>query len=174
MTSNPFNRSLDNALKGTLARVADGNRTYTGWIERVHHGRGSVLLHDVETTDGEELDCVFVRSPGTIAVLSRGKTIADWPLAELHSFALHDSDFTLTDDFITECARRKFAGSFPLVRDDGTIIDGHKRVAAARRAGLASHPVEVMTLTDEQAEELYRLAHPDTDPDEDTNQPTQG
>ncbi|ERG93876.1 ParB/RepB/Spo0J family partition protein [Haloquadratum walsbyi] len=43
-----------------------------------------------------------------------------------------------------------------MVREDGTILNGHKRVAAVRVAGLDSHAVEVVSVSDE----LLALAHP--------------
>jgi ParB family chromosome partitioning protein len=45
------------------------------------------------------------------------------------------------------------------VREDGTIINGHKRIKAARVAGLDHHPVEVIDVTDDQAAELFAVAH---------------
>jgi hypothetical protein len=40
-------------------------------------------------------------------------------------------------------------------------LNGHKRVAAARVAGLDSHAVEVVSVSDEVADELLALAHPE-------------
>ena len=60
---------------------------------------------------------------------------------------------------IRRCYRNNSAGGFPVVREDGTIINGHKRLRAAEVAGLDGHPVEVLNVTDEQAEELFRVAH---------------
>jgi ParB family chromosome partitioning protein len=159
MSHNPFNRSLDWALRGKYARVHDGGRTYEGWVERIHHGRGSVILHDVTTDEGEHLASVFVRSPGTITALEVGKQIEYRRLDDLQAFPEHPQAFDPADDVIRRCARNKYAGSFPVVRENGEILNGHKRVAAARRAGLESHPVEVLDVTDEQAHELYRIAH---------------
>jgi ParB family chromosome partitioning protein len=159
VTSNPFNRALDWALQGKYARVHDADRTYEGWIERIHHGRGSVILHDVTTDDGEHLASVFVRSPGTITALKPGKRVQYRRLDDLQPFPEHPQDYTPADDVIRRCARNRYAGSFPVVRENGEILNGHKRVTAARRAGLESHPVEVVDVTDEQARELYQIAH---------------
>lgn len=159
MTSNPFNRSLDWALQGKYARVHDGGQTYEGWIERIHHGRGSVILHDVTTDEGEHLASVFVRSPGAITALEVGKQIEYRRVDDLQPFPEHPQAFDPADDVIRRCARNRYAGSFPVVRENGEILNGHKRVAAARRAGLESHPVEVLDVTDKQAHELYQIAH---------------
>jgi ParB-like nuclease domain. len=167
MTSNPFNRSPDWALRGKYARVRDAGRTYEGWIERIHHSRGSVILHDVTTGDGEHLASVFVRSPGTITALEVGKQIQYRRLDDLQPFPEHPQMFEPDDDVIRRCARNKYAGSFPVVRENGEILNGHKRVTAARRAGLESHPVEVVSVTDEQARELYQIAHRSHEADSD-------
>jgi hypothetical protein len=161
MSHNPFNRSLDWALRGKYARVRDDGQTYEGWIERIHHGRGSVILHDVTTDEGEHLASVFVRSPGTITALelTMGKQIEYRPLEDLQPFPEHPQAFDPADDVIRRCVRNRYAGSFPVVRTNGEILNGHKRVAAARRAGLERHPVEVVDVTDEQARELYQIAH---------------
>lgn len=159
MPQNPFNRTLDWAVQGKYARVRDEGRTYQGWIDRVHHGRGSVVMHDVSTDDGEELGSVFVRNPAIVEVLKPKKRVEYRDLNELSPHPEHDGSFTPKDDVIQRCYRNKYAGSFPVVREDGTIINGHKRVAAARIAGLKRHPVEVIDVTDEQALELLELAH---------------
>ena len=125
----------------------------------MHHGRGSVLLHDVTTDDGEHRAAVFIRSPGTVSVLEAGKNIELRPLNELEPFPEHPRDYEPKDDVVRRCARNKYAGSFPVVRESGEILNGHKRVTAARRAGLDHHPVEVVAVTDDQARELYKIAH---------------
>lgn len=159
MTRNPFNQALDWALRGKYARVHDADRTYEGWVERIHHSHGSVILHDVTTDDGEHLASVFVRNPGTITALRAGKEIQYRRLDDLQPFPEHPQEYTPRDDVIRRCARNKYAGSFPVVRENGEILNGHKRVTAARRAGLESHPVEVVDVTDKQARELYQIAH---------------
>lgn len=159
MTGNPFNRTLDRALQGKYARVRSEERVYRGWIERVHHGRGSVVLHGAETDAGEDLGSVFVRNPGTVEVLKPKKRM-EWRRVDgLTPHPDHDGDFEPKDDVIRWCYRNLYAGSFPVVRESGEIINGHKRVEAARVAGLERHPVEVIDVTDEQARELFRVAH---------------
>lgn len=160
MTENPFNRTLDWTVKGKYARVTDeDDRVFKGWVERIHHGRGSVVMHDVTTGDGEQLGSVFVRLPGTIEVLKPRRQIEWRALDELSPHPDHNGAFTPSDTVIRRCYRNQYAGSFPVVRENGTIINGHKRVAAARIAGLTHHPVEVVTVTDDQAHELFIIAH---------------
>lgn len=159
MTNNPFNRSLDWALQGKYVRVSDGGNTYEGWLERVHHDRGSVILHDATTDEGEQFGSVFIRSPGRVSVLRPRKRIEYRRLDQLTPFSEHPRDFEPKDRVIRSCYRNQYAGSFPVIRESGEIINGHKRVEAAKIAGLEHHPVEVVNVTDEQARELYRVAH---------------
>jgi len=165
MTSNPFNQTLDWAVRGKYARVRAEGTVYEGWIERIHHGRGSVVMHDVTTDDGETLGHVFVRTPETVEVLKPHKRIEFRRLGELTPHPDHDGAFTPSDDIIRRCYRNRYAGSFPVVREGGEILNGHKRVEAARLAGLERHPVEVVTVTDEQARELFQVAHRSQDTD---------
>jgi hypothetical protein len=176
MSGNPFNETLDWALQGKYVRVRDEGRVYEGWLERVHHARGSVVLHDTTTDEDEELGGVFIRDPGTVEVLYPNKRVEYRRLEKLTPFTEHPQDFEPKDAVIRSCYRNQYAGSFPVVRESGEIINGHKRVEAAKVAGLERHPVEVVDVTDEQALELYRVAHrqhqhtdDDTDESDDTD-----
>ena len=159
MTSNPFHDSMDRALQGKYARVVTEGRTYEGWVERVHHSRGSVVMHTVTVDDTEELGSVFIRTPDIVEVIKPQKRVEWRDVDELQPFPDHDLDFEPKDDIIRSCYRNQYAKSFPVVRQDGTIINGHKRIKAARVAGLDRHPVEVIDVTDEQAAELFAVAH---------------
>lgn len=160
MSHNPFNRTLDRTLRGKYVRVEYDGRTYRGWVERVHHGRGSVVLHSVTVDDGEaQLGSAFLRVPEVVEVLKPQKRVEYRPVDELEPHPEHDGSFSPKDDVVRHCYRNQYAGSFPVVREDGTIINGHKRVAAAELAGLERHPVEVIDVTDDQARELLAIAH---------------
>lgn len=159
MTNNPFHDTLDWALQGKYARVVEEGRAYEGWVERVHHSRGSVVMHNVTVNDTEELGSVFIRTPDIVEVIKPKKRVEWRNLNELKPFPDHDLDFEPKDDIIRSCYRNQYAESFPVIREDGTIINGHKRVKAARIAGLDRHPVEVIDVTDDQAAELFAVAH---------------
>lgn len=159
MTDNPFHDTLDWALQGKYARVVAAGRVYEGWVERVHHSRGSVVMHNVTVDDTEELGSVFIRTPDIVEVIKPQKRVEWRDVDELQPFPDHDLDFEPKDDIIRSCYRNQYAKSFPVVREDGTIINGHKRIKAARVAGLDRHPVEVIDVTDEQAAELFAVAH---------------
>jgi ParB-like nuclease domain. len=117
----------------------------------------------VTTDDGEQLGSVFVRTPSVVEVLKPSKRVEYRAVAELTPHPEHGENFTPRDDVIRDCYRNQYAGSFPVVREDGTIINGHKRVAAAELAGLERHPVEVIDVTDDQARELLAIAHRNDD-----------
>jgi ParB family chromosome partitioning protein len=159
MTDNPFHDTLDWALQGKYARVDAEGRTYKGWIERVHHSRGSIVMHDVTIDETESRGSVFIRTPDVVEVIKPQKRIEWRDVDDLQPFPDHNLDFEPKDDIIRSCYRNQYAKSFPVIREDGTIINGHKRIKAARVAGLDRHPVEVIDVTDEQAGELFAVAH---------------
>ena len=160
MGRNPFNNELEWAVLGKYLRVYDGERTYEGWGVRMHHDKYSILLHSAtNTTTGEQLGTVFVRDCEAFEVLRQRKHVEWRELDDLQPYPGYDFPFTPTDNMIRRCYRNNSAGGFPVVREDGTIINGHKRLRAAEVAGLDGHPVEVLNVTDEQAEELFRVAH---------------
>jgi ParB family chromosome partitioning protein len=160
MTKNPFNDSLDTGLRGKRARVETDSGTFVGWIERVHHSRGSVILFDATEQDtGDELGAVYVRTPDVVVALTPSKRIENRRLADLDPHPEYHGGVVPKDDVVRACRRAGYAGSFPVVRTDGTILNGHKRVRAAEVAGLDRHPVEVVDVTDDQAAELFAIAH---------------
>ena len=172
MSHNPFNDRLDWALQGKYVRVASALGTFEGWVEMVHHSRGSVILHDcVDIDSGEEVGSVFVRTPDTVLTLYPQKRIEYREVEELQPYPDHDLEFTPTDSMMRRCYRNRSMGAFPVVREDGTILNGHKRIAACRRVGLDQHPVEVVDVTDEQAAELFELAHRQHDHDDEEPDP---
>jgi ParB family chromosome partitioning protein len=128
MTNNPFHDTLDWALQGKYARVVAEEKTYEGWIERVHHSRGSVVMHDVTVDDTESLGSVFIRTPDIVEVIKPKKRIEWHDIDELQPFPDHDLDFEPKDTIIRACYRNQYAKSFPVIQKDGTIINGHKRL----------------------------------------------
>lgn len=50
---NPFNDTLDWTFQGKYTRVYGNNgRVYEGFVDRVHHNRGSVVIHNaVDVTE---------------------------------------------------------------------------------------------------------------------------
>ena len=105
MTGNPFHDTLDWALQGKYARVVAEGRTSEGWVERVHHSRGSVVMHNVTVDDTEELGSVFIRTPDVVEVIKPKKRVEWRSLNEVQPFPDHDLDFEPKDDMIRSCYR---------------------------------------------------------------------
>jgi ParB family chromosome partitioning protein len=118
-------------------------------------------MHDATVNGEESIGSVFIRTPDVVEVLKPKKRIEWRHVEELQPFPNHDLDFEPQDRIIRACYRNQYAKSFPVIRENGTIINGHKRIKAARVAGLERHPVEVLDVTDEQAAELFAVAHRD-------------
>lgn len=160
MSTDRFGDALEGALRGKYARVHTDAGTFEGWVDRVRRDRGSVVLRDAtNTTTDESLGSVFVRDCDVVEVLKPKRRIEFVALEELSPYPEYDTGFALDDDVVGQYYRNRFPEGFPVVRDNGTILDGHKRVAAAEAAGLDHLAVEVLSVTDQQAAELFRVAH---------------
>ncbi|MFC6975854.1 ParB N-terminal domain-containing protein [Halomicroarcula sp. GCM10025709] len=165
--SNPFNDALDWALQGKRVRVHTDHGVFEGWVDRIHHGRGSLVLHDCYDEERDaEIGSAFIRTAQIVTVLKPKKRIEFRAVDELDAHPAHPDDFEPRDAVVRRCYRNQFAGGYPVVREDGTIINGHKRIAAAQLSGLDEHPVEVVDVTDDQADELFALAHRGTELEE--------
>lgn len=192
---NPFNDRLDWALQGKYVEVATDEYLIRGWVEMVHHQRGSLVMHDckrrvhpkymedekespaslVDEDDWQSVGAVFLRTVNTVTVVEseQGKDIEYISPEVTIPYDDHDLDFEPIDDHIRMAYRNGFTGGFPVVRklpsdyenydtnDRYQIINGHKRIKAAQLVGLRMHPMEVIRCTDEQAQELFEVAHRD-------------
>lgn len=159
---NPFNKRLDWSFRGKRAVVIDDRAVYCGWVSRIHHQNSSVILHDATIITGDiEVGSVYLRSVDNLIVIEPQMKIEYVELDKLKPSPHHGLHFEAKDDIIRMAYRDKWAGSFPIVRDNYEIINGHKRLYAAVKAGLTHHPVEIIEVTDKQAEELFRIAHDD-------------
>jgi ParB family chromosome partitioning protein len=76
MTRNSFNHTLNTGLRGKRCRVETDAGTFVGWVERIHHGRGSVVLFDaVDQDTADNLGAVYVRIPEVVVALTPSKRI---------------------------------------------------------------------------------------------------
>lgn len=166
--TNPFNQTLDHTMRGKYVEVEEQNGTeYHGWLARIHHNRGSVLLHDATEPDsGRQLGTVFVRIAHAIRVLGPRKTIEYAPVCEIHESPYYNGETETVASHKRGAYRDGFTESFPVVRPhpecpaEYELINGHKRISACREVGCTHHPVEVVSATDAEARELVRLEHP--------------
>jgi ParB family chromosome partitioning protein len=160
VTDNQFYTVLDRSLRGKYARVHTDYGVFEGWIESLNHGPGSVVMHDATETDaGEDVGSVYIRNPEVVTALRPRKRIEYLQLAELTPHPEYPETPTPKDRVIRSAYRNQFAESFPVVDHHGTIINGHKRINAALTAGMERHPVEVVEVTTEERDELFRVAH---------------
>lgn len=160
MEDSPFEDALEGALCGKYVRVHSDTGVFEGWVEDVHHDRGSVVLRDATNVKREEsVGSAFVRVCNAIEVLKPKQRIEFRRIEELRPHPEYDIDVTPAESIVQHCYRTGFPGVFPVVRNNGTIIDGHEAVAAAELAALEGIPVEVVDVTDQQAANLFRLAN---------------
>lgn len=198
---NPFNNTLDDALCGKYVEVANNEMLYRGWVDKIHHQRGSVVLHDAvrhvrpdyvepdarplsvyDEEAWQSVGSVFIRTAQSITSLDQTDTkeitVLDPAVTTPHP--LYPDEIEVVEDHLWRAFRDGFTGGYPVVRslsdshaeydmnDRFQILNGHKRIEAAKRAGVTRHPVEVLRCTDEQADELFMLAHPELVEETDT------
>jgi hypothetical protein len=157
-----FIHAVDGTLRGKYVRVHSEVGIFEGWADRTDPDRGSIVLHDAtNTTTEESIGSVFLRTCTAVEVLRPAKRIEFCAVGDLDPHP----DYELTEpparEIIRRAYRNRFPGEFPVVRENGTILTGHEQVAAAEVAGLSHIPVEMIAVDDEQAAELFRLAHGD-------------
>lgn len=157
-----FIDAVDGTLRGKYVRVHSEVGVFEGWADRTDPDRGSIVLHDAtNTTTEESIGSVFLRTCTAVEVLRPAKRIEFCAVGDLDP----NPDYELTEpparEIIRRAYRNRFPGEFPVVRENGTILTGHEQVAAAEVAGLSHISVEMIAVDDEQAAELFRLAHGD-------------
>lgn len=193
--NNPFNDRLDWALQGKYVEVSTDEYLYRGWVEMVHHNRGSLVMHDckrrvhpkydteqkdepaslLNEDDWQEIGSTFIRTANHVACIEseQSKNIRFIDVNVTTPYDDHNLEFEPVDKHMRMAYRNHYTGGFPVVRelmsdhpdydtnDRFQILNGHKRIAAAKKVGLRMHPMEVVHVTDDQAQELFELAHRD-------------
>lgn len=159
---NPFYDQLDWAIQGKKLRVFGDTYRYIGWGSMMRHGKDQLILHDATNVNtGNNVGSVFLDGVNRIEVIKPSKHIEYRKLDSLNQFPNYNVDFDIDEDVMQRCHRNRSSGTYPVIRKNGTILNGHKRIASAKAAGLEHHAVEVVSVTDEQALELFKLAHED-------------
>lgn len=157
-----FTDTVDETLRGKYVRVHSDVGVHEGWADRIAPDRGSIVLRDAANITAEEsVGSVFLRSSEAVEVLRPAKRIQFSGLADLDPYPHYESADSPNSEIVHQTRENQFPGEFPVVRENGTILNGHEYVAAAERAGLDRIPVEVIAVTDKQAAELFQLAHDD-------------
>ena len=157
---NSFIDAVDGTLRGKYVRAHSEVGVFEGWADRTDPDRGSIVLHDATNTTREEsIGSVFLRTCTAVEVLRPAKRIEFCAVGDLNPYPEYELTEPPARETIRRAYRDQFPGEFPVVRENGTILTGHDQVAAAEVAGLSHIPVEMIAVDDEQAAELFRLAH---------------
>lgn len=160
MDEDSFSDTVDTTLRGKYVRVHSDVAAFEGWVNRIAPDRGSIVLYDAtNTTTEESIGSVFLRTCEAVEILRPTKRIKFCALTDLNPYPHYQRPDPPSPERIQLAHRNNFAGGFPVVRENGTILAGHKYVAAADAAGLEHIPAEIVAVSDEQAAELFRLAH---------------
>jgi hypothetical protein len=165
MAKDPFYHQLDQDYRGTHVRVHTDNFTYEGWCRMFHYDQHAVLLYDVERDDGEEVGPVTVNEPETIERIEAGGPIREIPVDAIRPSPYDAREYDTPDhqEFVKETRDRGHLLTFPAVRPlsngEYETVGGHKRMEAARRAGLNELPVRVLDLDDWEAARRFVDEH---------------
>ncbi|WP_273836944.1 ParB/RepB/Spo0J family partition protein [Halococcus sp. PRR34] len=165
MAKDPFYYQLDQDYRGTRVRVHTADFTYEGWCRMFHYDQHAVLLYDVERVDGEEVGPVTVNEPETIERIEPGGPIHEIDVDAIQPSPYNAREYDTPDhqEFVKETRDRGHLLTFPAVRplSDGEYetVGGHKRMEAARRAGLDELPVRVLDLDDWEAARRFVDEH---------------
>lgn len=159
---NPFHDLLDDRFRAEKAIVRRGDDVVYGWVRMWHYNQPVVVLDGAvrmgEEADGDEyIGTIFIAEPDSVET-DRGPQSE---VREIPPNKAQPSPYTqrVYDDpdfhtYVRRVRKRGHLGSFPTVRDgdDGyEIVSGHKRIEAAKRAGLGEVPVYVAEMDDWEA-----------------------
>lgn len=154
--SNPFIDGMDDRLRGRYVRaVSNQGRVYRGWVERIHHHERHLMLRDATLVDEDETDVgsALVTRATEVAVLEDDSRIERVDLDEIEAAPYHEREFqeSANRGYVADVRDTGFVGSFPVVRecdDCFEVVEGHKRIWACRQAGIETHPVEIVDISD--------------------------
>jgi hypothetical protein len=154
--SNPFIDGMDDRLRGRYVRaVSNQGRVYRGWVERIHHHERHLMLRDATLVDEDETDVgsTLVTRATEVAVLKDDSRIERVDLDEIEAAPYHEREFqeSANRGYVADVRDTGFVGSFPVVRERGDgyeVVEGHKRIWACRQAGIETHPVDVVNISD--------------------------
>lgn len=92
--------------------------------------------------------------------MSTSMTLEKWPIERLQAYP-HNSKIHGEEDVgLIAASISRFGFNDPIgVDENGVIIEGHGRFAAARRLGLTEVPVIILSGLTERQITLYRIAH---------------
>lgn len=171
MVSSNFRSAATSHLRGERVRVVSNDgQVVIGWLEQFDADSRHALLRDATLEDGYERDrgTVFVSHADTVEQLDDDARIERIALEHVSPSPFHVREFDPAENalYVDEVRRAGWADSFPVVRpipvpsgDSYEIVEGHKRLWAAERAGFDTHPVEVVELDNWEAAKVFIFDH---------------
>ena len=165
MTKDPFYYQLDADFRGTYVRVHTSAYTYEGWAREWHYDQHAILLYDAVRDDGEEVGPVTINEPETVERIESGGPIREIAVDAIQPSPYNAREYDNPDhqQFVKQTRERGHLLTFPAVRpiSDGEYetVGGHKRMEAARRAGLDEIAVRVLDLDEWEAARKFVDEH---------------
>lgn len=165
MGKDGFYYQLDDDFRGTRVRVHTSEHSYEGWTRMWHFDQHAVLLYDATRDDGEELGPVTINKPETVARLDSRAPIRKINVSAIgpSPYSARNHDDADHQQFARQTRERGHLLTFPTVRPlsngEYETVGGHRRVEAARRAGLEEIPVRVVELNDWEAARRFIDEH---------------
>ena len=165
MGKDPFYYRLDQEYRGTRVRVHTSSYSYEGWAREWHYDQHAILLYDAVRDDGEQLGPVTIDEPETVERIERGGPIREIAIDAIHPSPYSAREFDTPDhkEFVKQTRDRGHLLTFPAVRElpsgEYETVGGHKRLEAARRAGLDELAVRVLDLDEWEAARRFVDEH---------------
>ncbi|MFC4553575.1 MULTISPECIES: hypothetical protein [Halorussus] len=147
--SNPYHDALDDFRCEEVVAIKDGDR-YTGWVKVWNFNDKSLILLDATGPDGDRLGQTQLRQPDIVYRTNPKDEIrrVDPEAVEPCPYSVREFDNRDFYHYVRQVRQHDSLGSYPLVWEtDQSLLtlEGHKRLEAARRAGLDTVPVRTTT-----------------------------
>lgn len=145
--SNPYHDALDEFRCEEVVVIKDGD-CYTGWVRVWNFQDKSLILFDATGPDGDDLGQTQLRKPDVVYRIDPKYEVRPVDPEDIDPCPYSVRDFDNRDfyHYVRQVRERRSLGSYPLVweTEQGMLtLEGHKRLEAARRAGLDDVPVRV-------------------------------
>lgn len=162
MTSNPYERKLNETFRGQHVDVSTGTgHTLRGYLGMRDYGENHAILHGATTQKSEQyLGTVVLYDVLNISLVDPPEEAREIdPMDVANSpYNVREYDDDDMNRYVRKMRRRGSLWTLPVVRplEDNEllqfeIVSGHKRIEAAMRAGLDRVPVKVVPMSDWEA-----------------------
>ena len=162
--------SIDFTIDGSRLRVHGDKYSYEGWGQ-INASERSLRLYDAQRDDGEQFDTVFVHNPNVVERLDDAHSIEllKPEVLQPSPYDVRETDLREADPSRVPPKRHKNIYrhqklfSYPVANRtvDGkhVLIAGHRRVAAAKHAGLEQIPIRVVEVSKWKATQMFVHEH---------------